>query len=196
MAGRPKARRAKQLWGRPDYPELQAVYAEKWTSFDAMRTAMVQRGLVEHGLSPYEVIQRAIDDVTTDYLLLRQHIERECGTIEQAHEHKLYNHMEHLRECAVRYSTFATQYDIKNRMLQLSETRVALMAHLFREVGLAMGLDDDQIRRIPEAMIAAISSEQHGGLDEDKARALAEILANDSEVEIVDAEVVDEPVAA
>lgn len=210
MAGRPKTR-AKRLAAQqngnghkhtrrnkpPKHQYLADIYAEKYTTFDALRTAMVQNGIVEHGINPYEVIQRAIDDTTVDYMLLRRQIDKDTkGNPANLTSHPLYPHMESMREAMVRYSTFAMQYDIQRRQLKLSETRVALLAATLRTVLTQLGLTHDQIKAVPRLLIEAIQEDEprspHGNnvyqdkLDPNKANALAEILANDAEVEVID----------
>jgi hypothetical protein len=203
MAGRPKtrAKRAAQAKqnrhrnGLPRHQYLADIYAEKYTTFDALRSAMVQNGIVEHGINPYEVIQRAIDDTTVDYMLLRRATK---GNPNKLTEHPLYPTMESMREAMVRYSTFAMQYDIQRRQLKLSETRVALLAATLRTVLTQLGLTHDQIKQVPQLLIAAIQEDEPRGpggnngvqskLDPNKATALAEILANDATVEVIDAE--------
>jgi hypothetical protein len=155
---------------------------------------MVENGIVEHGINPYDVIQRAIDDTTTDYLLLRKQIDRDThGDPDLIVDHPLYPYMESMREASVRYATFATQYDIQRRQLKLSETRVALLAHTLRTVGESLGLTNDQIKKIPQLLIAEVAANQprtNNGLetrlDTTKATALAEILHHDAEVEVID----------
>lgn len=204
MPGRPKLRakrEAAKLNGHrtPKHQHLSDIYAGKYNSFDALRAAMVQGGIVEHGINPYEVIQRAIDDTATDYLLLRRAIDEDTkGDPNKIVEHRLYDHMEHMRESMVRYSTFAMQYDIQKRQLRLSETRVALLATTLRTVLTELGLNPDQIKRVPQLLIEAIQAEEPrspggntagmGKLNAPKAEALAEILSNDAEVEVLDAE--------
>jgi hypothetical protein len=214
MPGRPKTR-AKRLAaeqarkngtplltasGRttPKHEYLADIYAERYTTFDALRQAMVQNGIVEHGINPYEVIQRAIDDTTTDYLLLRRAIDKDTkGDPAKLVNHPLYEYMEHMREAMVRYSTFAMQYDIQKRQLRLSETRVALLATTLRTVLTDLGLTQDQIKQVPRLLIEAIQNEEprqpnigagQTKLDVNKATALAEILHHDSTVEILDAD--------
>jgi hypothetical protein len=214
MPGRPKTR-AKRLAaeqarkngtplltasGRttPKHEYLADIYAERYTTFDALRQAMVQNGIVEHGINPYEVIQRAIDDTTTDYLLVRRAIDKDThGDPQKLVDHPLYEYMEHMREAMVRYSTFAMQYDIQKRQLRLSETRVALLATTLRTVLTDLGLTQDQIKQVPRLLIEAIQNEEprqpnigagQTKLDVNKATALAEILHHDSTVEILDAD--------
>lgn len=217
MAGRPKTkakREAEALAKKNGHPILTAsgrltpkhqyladIYAEKYTSFDALRQAMVKNGIVEHGINPYEVIQRAIDDTTTDYLLLRTRIDRDTkGDPTRLVEHELYPYMEHMREAMVRYSTFAMQYDIQKRQLRLSETRVALLATTLRTVLQNLGVDHDTIKQVPRLLIEQIKAEEPRGpnigagqtkLDPEKAEALAEILSNESQIEIIDADVIE-----
>jgi hypothetical protein len=171
---------------------LAELYSEKYTTFDALRVAMVRNGIVEHRISAYDVIQRAIDDTFTDYALMRQRIERDShGDILAAVEHPLYPYMEKAREAMVRYSTFAMQYDIQLRQLRLSEARVGILAATLRNVLQTLGLDHDQIQQVPKLLIEEMKGEEkdirQSKLDEKKAEAIAEILANDSEVEILDA---------
>src|SRR3982750_4408949 len=91
-----------------EYSVLADLYAEEYTTFDALRMAMLKKGIVEHRISPYDVIQRAIDDCATDYLLLRQRLEQKHhGNIEDLTDDPLYEVMTRTREAMVRYSTFA-----------------------------------------------------------------------------------------
>lgn len=170
---------------------LADIYAEEYTTFDALRIAMIRNGIVEHRISPYEVIQRAIDDCATDYLLIRQRLEKDSnGNIETLTDHPLYEVMEKVREAMVRYSTFAMQYDIQLRQLKLSEARVAILANTLRNVLTGLGVNQDVIRQVPRLLIAQLEAEQAAGnnrasrLDGQKAEAIAEILHNDTEVVI------------
>jgi hypothetical protein len=214
MAGRPKTRQRREEQARrdskpknhnnhaPRHKYLADIYAEKYTTFDALRQAMILNGIVEHGINPYEVIQRAIDDTTTDYLLLRRQIDRDShGDPTKLVDHPLYDYMEHMREAMVRYSTFAMQYDIQKRQIKLSETRVAVLAVALKTTLTNLGLNHDQIKQTPRLLIEAVKSQEpkanahanHLGqqrFDETKATALAEILHHDAEVEIID---VDQP---
>jgi hypothetical protein len=213
MAGRPKTRQRRQeLQERnqtryqnqntqaPKHKYLADIYAEKYTTFDALRQAMIHNGIVEHGINPYEVIQRAIDDTTTDYLLLRRQIDRDShGDPQKLVDHPLYDYMEHMREAMVRYSTFAMQYDIQKRQIKLSETRVAVLAVALKTTLTNLGLNPDQIKATPRLLIDAVKAQEpkanahanHLGqqrFDENKATALAEILHHDAEIEIIDVE--------
>jgi hypothetical protein len=215
MAGRPRTRAKRQAQEQarkngkpiltatridPKHEYLADIYAERYTTFQALRMAMVQNGIVDHGINPYEVIQRAIDDTTTDYLLLRREIERDSnGDPDELVDHPLYPYMESMREAMVRYATFATQYDIQKRQLKLSETRVALLSTTLRDVLLTLGLTHDQVKEVPRLLINRIKEQEPSGpngftahkLDPVKAEAIAEILHHDSEVTIIeDAEVV------
>jgi hypothetical protein len=160
---------------------------------------MVQRGIVDHGINPYDAIQRAIDDVTFDYVLIRNRIDKDShGDPAKFTAHDLYPIHETIREAMVRYSTFAMQYDIQRRQLKLSEARVALLAVTLRNVLTGLGVSQEKIKQVPALLIQALQNEepQQNGreatsgpqrLDPIKAEALAEILVNDSEVEILDA---------
>jgi len=183
----------------PKRQYLADIYAEKYTTFDALRRAMIANGIVEHGINPYDVIQRAIDDTATDYLLLRRRIDKDThGDPTQLVEHPLYEYMEHMREAMVRYSTFAMQYDIQRRQIRLSETRVALLANTLRQALPALGLTPDQIKEVPRLLIDTIKQNEpkspnprspiHPGLDPIKAEAMAEILNNEADIEITDAD--------
>jgi hypothetical protein len=172
---------------------LADLYAEEYTTFDALRSAMLKKGIVEHRLSPYDVIQRAIDDCATDYLLLRQRLENtHHGNIENMTDDPLYPVMERVREAMVRYSTFAMQYDIQMRQLKLSEARVGILGATLRTVLQNLGLPHDTINRVPQLLIEQITSREPAGsqgarntkLDAQKALAIAEILHNDTEVTI------------
>lgn len=180
---------------------LADLYAEEYTTFDSLRKAMIRNGVVEHRVSAYDVIQRAIDDTVTDYMLMRQRIERDSnGNIEAAIEHNLYHSMERAREAMVRYSTFAMQYDIQLRQLKISEARVGLLASTLRNVLNQLGLNHDQVSRVPQLLIEQLKSNETNvrqtKLDAVKAEAIAEILANDSEVEIIEATAQDQEATA
>jgi hypothetical protein len=189
MAGRPLRRqRERERHQKPNYPHLAAIYAEEYTSFEALRATMLQNGIVDHGINSFDVIQRAIDDTTTDYLLIRQHIERQThGDPNKLTNHPLYEHMLHTRESMVRYATFATQYDIQRRALKLSETRVALLATTLRNTLQKLGIQQEIIHQIPKLMIESLQTPDNR-IDPNKALALTEILHNDSQVDVIDAD--------
>lgn len=179
---------------RPTHEDIAEVYRKNtWSNFEALRTALVQNGIVEHGLNPYDVIQRAIDDVALDYLLLRRTIDKDAdGDPEKLTSHDLYMDMEHARECMVRYSTFAMQYDIQQRQLKLTESRVALLAASLRVVLINFDIPPERLREIPRMLIDALAENTPYGLngkgprlDENRALAMAEIISNpDIEIEI------------
>ena len=187
----------------PTHKTLQELYAGEYTSFEALRQAMIANGVVEHRVNPYDVIQRAIDDTFTDYALMRQRIEADSkGNIKKAVEHPLYPDMERAREAMVRYSTFAMQYDIQLRQLKLGEARVGVLAATLRTVLNGLGLHHEQIQKVPRLLIDAIKDGERNPdqsrLDGLKAEAIAEILMNDSQVEIneIEAEATDMEAAA
>jgi hypothetical protein len=173
-----------------EYSVLADLYAEEYTTFDALRMAMLKKGIVEHRISPYDVIQRAIDDCATDYLLLRQRLEsKHHGNIEDLTDDPLYEVMTRTREAMVRYSTFAMQYDIQLRQVKLSEARIGILGATLRTVLQNMGMPHDQISKVPQLLIEQITAREPAGLraskiDAQKARAIAEILHNDTEVTI------------
>ena len=147
---------------------------------------MVQSGIVDHGINPYDVIQRAIDDTSTDYLLLRRKIDRDTqGNPTKLVNHPLYDYMEHTRECMVRYSTMAMQYDIQKRQLKLTEARTALLSYALKEVLTNLNLPPDQIKRVPQLLIEQMARTTPT-IDAHKATALAEILSNDATIIIED----------
>lgn len=202
MAGRPKLRAAREarerangtVRSRPTHEDLVEVYSEEFTTFQQLRKVLVQKGIVEHGLNPYEVIQRAIDDVSLDYLITRRKIDQDTnGDPNKLVDHELYEHMEHMRESMVRYSTFAMQYDIQKRQLKLSESRIALLAASLRVVLLNFDVPQDKIKEVPRMLIEAIKSETpwQGNpfgpkLNDEKANAMAELISGDDiEVEVV-----------
>lgn len=178
----------------PTHEDVAAVYRKNtWDNFEALRTALVQNGIVEHGLNPYDVIQRAIDDVSLDYLLLRRAIDRDTqGDPHKLTEHDLYMDMEHARECMVRYSTFAVQYDIQKRQLRLNEGRIALLAATLRVVLSNFDIPQERIKEVPRLLIDALQAEMpyHGSatgpkMNESRALAMAEIISNpDIEIEL------------
>jgi hypothetical protein len=192
VAGRTKTRRTRRL-RQPTDPHLAAIYQEEYSTFEALRTALVQNGIVEHGLNPYEVIQRAIDDTTTDYLLIRQRIEKDTnGNIKLFTEHPLYSDMQQTREAMVRYSTFAAQYDIQKRQLKITEARIGLLAHALRHLLQGYGLNPDQINEVPQKLIEVIRQQEsptNPALPRptlEKATAIAEIMHRDADIVIED----------
>lgn len=198
MAGQPKLRDKKRQNASPTHAHIAALYAEEYTTFDALRASMVQNGIVEHGVSPFDCIQRAIDDVAMDYMLIRRKIDLDThGDPNKLEDHPLYFFHEHIREAMVRYSTFAMQYDIQKRQLKLGETRVALLANTLRTVLSKLNLPPDQIREIPRLLINQLELEQANAprngraqqtrLDPVRAEALAEIIGNDAQIEIIEA---------
>jgi hypothetical protein len=89
----------------------------------------------------------------------------------------------------VRYSTFAMQYDIQLRQVKLSEARIGILGATLRTVLQNMGMPHDQISKVPQLLIEQITAREPAGLraskiDAQKARAIAEILHNDTEVTI------------
>lgn len=173
-----------------EHSVLADLYAEEYTTFEALRMAMLKKGIVEHRISPYDVIQRAIDDCATDYLLLRQRLEsKHQGNIEDMTDDPLYEVMARTREAMVRYSTFAMQYDIQLRQVKLSEARIGILGATLRTVLQNMGMPHDQISKVPQLLIEQITNREPAGLraskiDAQKALAIAEILHNDTEVTI------------
>jgi|SRR5580765_825384 len=169
---------------RPTHEVLADIYSERYTTFDALRAAMVQNGIVEHGLNPYEVIQRAIDDTSMDYLLTRRKIDKDSkGDPNKLVDHDLYDHMVSMREAMVRYSTFAMQYDIQRRQIRLSETRIALLAATLRDILPKLGVEQQTIKQVPRLLVEYLSKNQPN-MDPHKATALAEILHRDAEIVI------------
>jgi len=192
MPGRTRTRQARRRV-RPTDEALASLYANEYSTFEELRTALVQNGIVEHGLNPYEVIQRAIDDTVTDYLLLRSRIERDTrNDISKFVNHDLYEDMVRAREASVRYSTFAAQYDIQLRQLKITEARIALLAHALRHLLQGYGLNPDQINEIPKKLIEVISNQEKPAGNRlprpnfEKATAIAEIMHRDADIVIED----------
>jgi hypothetical protein len=181
----------------PTHPDLLRKYKDDdWNLLENLRQTLIQRGLVEHRITPTEAIQRAIDDVTVDYLALRHYIDQRVDNPKEQQDHPLTDRLHYLREAMVRYSTFATQYRLAEQQQKVSEARTALLAFALKEVLTKLGLDEATIARAPKMLIETIASQanqtngrEHGRatrLDENKAEALLEILHHDSEVVILD----------
>lgn len=194
----------------PTHPHLAEQFRnDKWKTMDQLKAMMIQGGIVEHRISPLDALQRAIDDVTMDYLALRdfiqtsKHVTEDDEPLAAEHTHPLAHRADYLRECMVRYSTFASQYKIAERANKMNEARTALLAFALKEVLSRLGVPQDQITQAPKMLIQVLAekhnhdpnSEYTDGrdglergrstrLDPAKAEAIAEILHNDSEVVI------------
>lgn len=194
----------------PTHPELADQFRkDKWVKLDQLKAMMIQGGIVEHRISPLDALQRAIDDVTMDYLALRNfisnsdHVQNSQDRVAAEHTHPLTARADYLRECMVRYSTFASQYKIAERANKMNEARTALLAFALKEVLTRLNVPQDQIAQAPKMLIQVLA-EKHNhdpnseftdgrdglprgrstALDADKAEALVEILHNDSQVVI------------
>lgn len=148
-----------------------------------LRRLMIQYGVVEHRISPYEALQRAIDDATLDYIALRKLVDRESDSPSDIVNHELYDEMCSARETMVRYSTYAIQYDIAAKQQKLTETRVALLAHALQITLRTLNIPEDTIKQAPELLIANLNKADRK-LDPLKAQAITEILNEDAEVTI------------
>lgn len=192
----------------PTHPDLAEQFRrDKWVGLDQLKAMMVQGGIVEHRISPLEALQRAIDDVTMDYLALRHFIQNDVATqqdrLQAEAAHPMTHRADYLRECMVRYSTFASQYKIAERANKMNEARTALLAFALKEVLTKLGVDQEKIAQAPRMLIDVLSqkhnhdpeSEYTDGrdglprgrataLDADKAEAIVEILHRDAEVVI------------
>lgn len=182
----------------PTHPDLLRKYKQDdWNLLENLRQTLIRRGLVEHRISPTEAIQRAIDDVTIDYLALRHYIDQRTDDPNEQQSHPLIDRLHYLREAMVRYSTFATQYKLAEQQQKVSEARTALLAYSLKEVLSKLGIDDETVAQVPKLLIAHLSEQANEGargegrsksaqLDPNKAEALVEILHNDSEVVILE----------
>lgn len=182
----------------PTHPDLLKKYqSDDWDLLENLRQTLIRRGLVEHRISPTEAIQRAIDDVTLDYLALRHYIDQRVDDPSEQQSHPLIDRLHYLREAMVRYSTFATQYKLAEQQQKVSEARTALLAYSLKEVLSKLGIDDETVSQVPRLLIEHLASQANNGergnplsktsqLDENKASALVEILHNDAEVVILE----------
>lgn len=156
-----------------------------FTTNDELRRIIIKYGLVEHRISPYEALQRAIDDATIDYMIIRKKVDRESNGPSDIFDHPNYDQMLQARETMVRYATYAIQYDIISRQQKITETRVALLGHALQATLQELGVDYDKIQKAPSMLIDKLGQADRK-LDTKKAEALVEILHNDAEVEIKD----------
>lgn len=148
-----------------------------------LRRLMIRYGVVEHRISPYEALQRAIDDATLDYLAIRTLVDRESDSPSDLVHHPLYREMCTARETMVRYSTYAIQYDIAAKQQKLTETRVALLAHALQITLRQMGIPEQAIKDAPSKLIDNLQKADPK-LDSMKATAITEIMNEDATVTI------------
>jgi hypothetical protein len=198
QTGRPQGKSKGLTSKLPTHPDLLQKYkSDDWDLLENLRQTLIRRGLVEHRISPTEAIQRAIDDVTLDYLALRHYIDQRVDSPKEQQDHPLTDRLHYLREAMVRYSTFATQYKLAEQQQKVSEARTALLAYSLKEVLSKLGIDDETVAQVPRLLIAHLAQQANNGergnplsktaqLDETKAEALVEILHNDSEVVILE----------
>jgi len=156
-----------------------------------LRAQLVSNGVVELNIDPTDALQRAIDDVTTDYMLIRQQIHAELADdpdrLDEFFEHELYPEAVRLRQQMSQYATYAIQYKLAERHIRLSETRTALLACTLQTTLEELGIDYDTIKRVPGLLMKNLMDSEHAPvIDVVKAEAMAEILINGAEVEILD----------
>lgn len=114
------------------------------------RADLAKRGLVEHGLNCFDVLQRAVDDTATDYMML-QEVLNELGSPWEAAAEKpiMYQMMVDLRAEMTKYSALAIQHNLAARQAQLSEVKVALLGRVLKTALQELGVTEDQIKKIP-----------------------------------------------
>lgn len=170
------------------------------TTIKRLRQQLVAHGVVELNIDPTDALSRAIDDCTTDYLLIRQQISAELADdpdrLDEFFEHELYPEAVRLRQQMSQYATYAIQYKLAERHIRLSETRTALLAYALQTTLEEIGLDYDTIKRVPGLLMKNLMDSEHApNIDIVKAEAMAEIMINGAEVDIVDVEAEETPAA-
>jgi hypothetical protein len=131
----------------------------------ALRDRWVKDGVVQHGLSPEQSLQRIIDDATFRYLGECQMNDerRDAGEIVSDRRERT------LAKEAAYFNTLAMQYNIADRQTKVQENRLDLMVALIQRVLREpdISLSPDVVRTIPRRMQAELHRIQDGG----KARA-------------------------
>jgi hypothetical protein len=198
VPGQPKTRKVKEQLHQLAMRENINGYrdqdpTERATTIKALKKQLLSKGIVEHHIDPTDALQVAIDDTTLDYKLIREQISAELADdpdrLEEFFDHPLYPEAVRLREQSARYSTYAIQYKLAERHIRLSETRTALLAYALQTTLEQIGLDYDTIKRVPGLLMKNLMSSEHAPhIDILKAEALAEILVNGAEVDIIDVE--------
>lgn len=196
MAGSPRKRQQRealhaQLMRDNSYGYRDMSEEHKERTLTSLRKEILRRGITESNLAPEEVLQRAIDDAATDYLLLRNTIRAELGddpdNVEGFFNHPLFDVAERMKAQMAQLSTFAMQYKVQERSMRLSESRTALLAFTLQRTLEQLGVEHETIIRVPGLLLKNLQNSEHAPkIDLAKAEALVEILGNHSEVVIED----------
>jgi hypothetical protein len=194
MAGRPKTRAKQEALHQLALRENFRGYREqdpdtRANTLTALKSEILKKGIVEHNIQPEDALQRAIDDTTGDYLLLRSRIRAEIGDdsdrLQEFFDHELYPEAERLKSQMAQLSTIALQYKLADRNMRLDESRTALLAFTLQRTLEQLGVEYEVIRRVPGLMMKNLGDSEHAPkIDLKKAEALAEILGNDAEIEL------------
>jgi hypothetical protein len=203
MAGQPRTRRQKEQLHQLAMRENIRNYREQTDderaeTLKALKRELLKNGVVEWNVDPAEALQRAIDDTTLDYLLIRQQIDAELGDdpnrLDEFFDHDLYPEAVRLRHEVTQYATYAMQYKLTERAIRISEARTALLAYTLQRTLEELDIPYDTIKRVPGLLIKNLTSGEHApNIDPQKAEVLAEIMLDNAEFEIVD---IDTPVPA
>jgi hypothetical protein len=136
---------------------------ERYAELKAKRVEWVKSGLVEHGLSPLESLQRIIDDATLRYLAEAKRNDelRAAGKrVSDAKERAL------AKEAAY-YDMLALQYNIDDRRTRVEEGQAAAWIEVLSRVMRHpdINLSEAKIRKIA-ALIPAVAGEIEQEQDE------------------------------
>jgi hypothetical protein len=127
----------------------------------AMRDEWVRKGIVEHGLSPEDALQRLVDDSMFRYLetVMVNDQRRAAGEIvDDRRERKLSDE-------ASKYQMYALQYGLDKRRLEIDERRTDLMLFGLQLICARLGIGAEEFKQVPGMLRTALS--EYNGLSPD-----------------------------
>jgi hypothetical protein len=150
MAGQPNRRdRAKREANQNRHRELKAL-RDQW----------VKEGVVQHGVSPEQALQRVIDDSTFRYLTECKINDdrRDAGEIVSDRRER------NLAKDVAYYTTLAMQYNIADRQTKVQEGRLVLMLELLQRACRHpdINLPYDKVKLLPRIMKDELAALRQG----------------------------------
>lgn len=147
---------------KKSHPERYIKGSPKWQRAERLRRLAqirkqaVTSGLVEHGLKPWQVLQRLIDDAFIDYATEQADINHREQQGKPITRHRLLK----LRRDAAYYASLALQYNIADRQTSAMEAQTQMFATLLQMAlrDPEINLTERKIRKIP-ALIEAKARE-------------------------------------
>src|SRR5262245_53305614 len=122
--------------GSPKKRQAERTRAERYQELRKAVRQLKAEGLVDHGFSPVDAIQRAIDDSIVRYMAeaMENDRKRELGRrVDDSRERALAKDM-------VYYASVAAQYRLDERRVELEQQRVQILSHLMKRALMRMGL--------------------------------------------------------